>query len=105
MPSPFIASWRMIYVKKDYSLILSVVAFALYIIGGIGAFGGIYLILIMKSRDLFGLGTAETIGYLFLCVGATLCIAGVLMLRIIRNRTNQKLLQAATNKNPQNVPE
>lgn len=82
--------------KKDLSLILSILAFILYIVGGLGIFSGLFMVLVLKTKDLFGLGTAETLGYLFLCVGACLSVAGVLTLRIIRNRTNQKLYQAAT---------
>ncbi len=82
--------------KKDLSLILSILAFILYIVGGLGIFSGLFMVLVLKSKDLFGLGTAETLGYLFLCVGGCLSVAGVLTLRIIRNRTNQKLYQAAT---------
>ena len=82
--------------KKDLSLILSILAFILYIIGGLSIFSGLFMVLVLKSKDLFGLGTAETLGYLFLCVGGCLSVAGVLTLRIIRNRTNQKLYQAAT---------
>lgn len=82
--------------KKDLSLILSILAFILYIVGGLGIFTGLFMVLVLKTKDLFGLGTAETMGYLFLCVGACLSVAGVLTLRIIRNRTNQKLYQAAS---------
>jgi len=82
--------------KKDLSLLLSITAFILYIIGGLGIFSGLFMVLVLKSKDLFGLGTAETLGYLFLCVGAGLSVAGVLTLRVIRNRTNQKLYKAAT---------
>ena len=82
--------------KKDLSLILSIVAFVLYIIGGLSIFSGLFMVLVLKSKDLFGLGTAETLGYLFLCVGGCLSVAGVLTLRVIRNRTNHKLYQAAT---------
>jgi len=82
--------------KKDMSLVLSIIAFVLYIVGGLGIFSGLFMVLILKSKALFGLGTAETLGYLFLCVGGCLSVAGVLTLRIIRNRTNQKLFKAAT---------
>jgi hypothetical protein len=81
--------------KKDSSLILPIIAFALYIVGGLGIFSGLFMVLILKSKDLFGLGTAEALGYLVLCVGGVLSVAGVLMLRIIRNRTNQKLFKTA----------
>ena len=65
---------------------LAIVAFAVYIIGGIGCFGGIGLIAFMKGRDLWGWGDGRTIGYLFLCVGVALSILGVLLMRIFRNR-------------------
>jgi hypothetical protein len=80
--------------KYDDSLILSIIAFALYILGGFAIFAGLFMVLILKSKDLLGLGTAETLGYLALCMGGALSIAGVLLLRIIRNRTNKKLLQS-----------
>lgn len=82
--------------QKDMSLGFSVLAFVMYIVGGLTIFSGIFMIFSLKSRNLLGLGTAETLGYLFLCVGACLCIAGVLTLRIIRNRTNHQLYQKAT---------
>ncbi len=65
---------------------MAVVAFAVYILGGISAFGGLALIFLMKGRDLFGWGEGRTIGYLFLCVGACLSVLGVLLMRIFRNR-------------------
>lgn len=65
---------------------MAVIAFALYIIGGIGTFGGLALILLMKNRDLWGWGEGSSIGYLFLCVGLCLSIIGVLLMRLFRNR-------------------
>ena len=65
---------------------MAVCAFALYIIGGIGTFGGLALIFLMKNRDLWGWGEGQSIGYLFLCVGLCLSIIGVLLMRIFRNR-------------------
>ena len=65
---------------------LGVAALVLYIIGGIGSFGGLALIFVMKEQDLFGWGQAKTIGYLFLCVGICFSIIGVLLMRIFRNR-------------------
>jgi hypothetical protein len=81
--------------KKDLSLVLSIIAFCLYILGGFSIFGGLFMVLVLKSKVLFGLGTAETLGYLVLCIGGCLSVAGVLMLRIIRNRTNIKLYKSA----------
>jgi hypothetical protein len=65
---------------------LAVIAFVAYIVGGIGSFGGVGLIMFMQGRDLFGWGEGRSIGYLFLCVGLCLSILGVLLMRIFRNR-------------------
>ena len=65
---------------------LAVIAFAAYIVGGIGCFGGIGLILLMQGRDLLGWGDGRSIGYLFVCVGLCLSILGVLLMRLFRNR-------------------
>ena len=65
---------------------LGIVALAVYILGGICVFGGIWLIVFMRGKDLWGLGEAHTIGYLFLCVGAAFSILGVTLMRIFRNR-------------------
>ncbi len=65
---------------------LAVVALALYIIGGVGTFAGLGLIVFMYGGDLWGWGDGRSIGYLFLCVGLSLSIMGVLLMRIFRNR-------------------
>jgi hypothetical protein len=65
---------------------LAVIAFAAYIIGGIGCFGGVGLIMAMQGQDLFGWGEGRSIGYLLLCAGLGLSVLGVLMMRIFRNR-------------------
>ena len=71
---------------RKQGITLAIVAFAVYIVGGIGTFGGLGLIAFMKGRDLWGWGDGRTIGYLFLCVGLTLSVLGVLLMRIFRNR-------------------
>lgn len=71
---------------KKQGIALAVVAFAFYIIGGLGCFSGVGLILLLKGRDLFGLGEASSIGYLLLCAGLCLSVLGVLLMRVFRNR-------------------
>jgi hypothetical protein len=90
-----VSDWSCRFMQIDRSLVLSIIAFVLYIAGGLGIFGGLFMVLVLKSKDLFGLGTAETLGYLVLSIGGSLSVAGVLMLRIIRNRTNQKLYKSS----------
>jgi hypothetical protein len=72
--------------KKLNNVKLGIIALAVYITGGIGVFGGIWLILFRRGVDLWGLGAGHTIGYLLLCVGAGFSILGVLLMRIFRNR-------------------
>ncbi len=71
---------------KKQGIGLAIVAFVIYILGGIGTFGGLALIAFMKDRDFFGWGEGRSIGLLFLCVGLCLSILGVLLMRIFRNR-------------------
>ncbi len=85
-------------VKKSPDLFLSITAFVLYIVGGFGIFGGIALIAIMGEQDLFGWGSAKTIGYLLICTGVCFSIIGVLFLRLVRNRTNTLLSQSSASK-------
>jgi len=65
---------------------LAIIAFGVYIMGGIGTFGGLALIFFMKNKDLWGWGEGRSIGYLFLCAGLCLSILGVLLMRVFRNR-------------------
>lgn len=65
---------------------LGIAALTVYILGGLGVFSGIWLILFRRGVDLMGLGHGHTIGYLLLCVGAALSILGVILMRIFRNR-------------------
>jgi hypothetical protein len=71
---------------KPQGITLAIIAFSIYILGGIGCFGGVALIVLMKGRDLWGWGDGRTIGYLGVCVGVALSILGVLLMRIFRNR-------------------
>ena len=72
--------------SRKQGIALAIIAFSVYLIGGIGCFSGVALILLMKGRDLWGWGDGRTIGYLLLCVGTALSILGVIFMRIFRNR-------------------
>lgn len=72
---------------KDKELVCSVIAIIVYILGGIMTFIGVGLIMLMKNQDLWGLGEGHTIGYLLVCIGLVLTILGVLVMRILRNRS------------------
>lgn len=65
---------------------LGIAALIVYIFGGMGIFGGIWLIVFRRGEDVLGLGHGHTIGYLLLAVGACLSILGVILMRIFRNR-------------------
>lgn len=65
---------------------LAVFAFALYITGGVATFGGLAMIGFMRGKDFLGWGDGRSIGYLFLCVGLSFSVIGVLLMRIFRNR-------------------
>jgi hypothetical protein len=67
-------------------LALPVTALVIYVIGGVGIFGGIALIAFMKERDLFGLGDGRSLGFLSLCIGVCMSLLGVFLMRIFRNR-------------------
>lgn len=81
--------------KKSSGLFLSITAFVLYLAGGLGVFGGIALIVLLGGRDLLGWGAARTIGYLGICIGVSLSIMGVLILRLVRNRTDSLISRRA----------
>lgn len=71
---------------KKQGIALAVAAFVVYILGGIGTFAGLGMILLMRGRDFFGLGDCSSIGYLFLCVGLSSSILGIVFMRIFKNR-------------------
>jgi uncharacterized membrane protein (DUF485 family) len=73
-------------IKMNFSLPVSILAFVLYITGGLASFSGIWLI-IASNR-------VHTAVWL-IAGGVIACIWGVLLLRIIRNRTDRQLRCAA----------
>ena len=72
-------------VRKS-GLKLGIAALFVYILGGIGVFSGIWLIVFRRGIDVMGLGHGHSIGYLLLCVGTALSILGVILMRLFRNR-------------------
>lgn len=88
---------------KEIGIYSTIATFALYIIGGIGIFSGLTFIVFLNGRDLFGLGDARPMGYLLLCIGGCLSIAGVLMLRMARNRVDRLLVERAMRAKTQRV--
>jgi hypothetical protein len=73
-------------VKKS-SLKLGIAALVIYIFGGIGVFGGIWLIVFRRGVDILGLGHGHSIGYLLLSTGTAISIFGVILMRVFRNRS------------------
>ena len=67
-------------------LIWAVLALILYIVGGLLIMGGLILIGILGSQDLWGWGEARGIGYMAFGIGIFVSIFGVMIMRIMRNR-------------------
>lgn len=61
-------------------------ALSLYVLGGVLVMGGLILIGIVGSQDLWGWGEARGMGYMAFALGIILSVAGVLIMRIMRNR-------------------
>jgi hypothetical protein len=70
--------------KTGYALIYA--SLVLYILGGIGIFSGVALMVLMKGKSYGDWGRMDSFGYVLLFVGLGLTILGVLFMRIIRNR-------------------
>ncbi|MFO7831850.1 MAG: hypothetical protein R6V18_07680 [Desulfuromonadaceae bacterium] len=52
--------------------------------GGVGALLGVYLIAFRSHTQFAGIGRADTLGYLFVCVGLCVVAVGVLVARYAR---------------------
>ena len=70
--------------KTGYALIYA--SLVLYILGGLGIFSGVALMVLMKGRSYGDWGRMDSFGYVLLFAGLSLSILGVLFMRIIRNR-------------------
>lgn len=71
---------------RKYGLRLGIAALIVYILGGLGIFSGIWLIVFRRGIDVMGLGHGHSIGYLLLSTGTAFSILGVILMRIFRNR-------------------
>jgi len=71
---------------KKNGIKLGIAALVIYIFGGIGVFGGIWLIVFRRGIDIMGLGYGHTIGYLLLSTGTAISLLGVILMRVFRNR-------------------
>ncbi|HEX8960890.1 MAG TPA: hypothetical protein VF775_04890 [Geobacteraceae bacterium] len=58
-----------------------------YILGGIVTFSGLFLVGFMSGQQLLGWGDGRSIGYLFICVGLCLSLAGVLFMKTLSARS------------------
>lgn len=70
--------------KTGYALIYA--SLVLYILGGLGIFSGVALMVLMRGRSYGDWGRMDSFGYVLLFVGLSFTILGVLFMRIIRNR-------------------
>lgn len=72
--------------KKSTGYALIYASLVLYILGGLGIFSGVALMVLMKGKSYGDWGRMDSFGYVLLFVGLGLTILGVLFMRIIRNR-------------------
>jgi hypothetical protein len=73
-------------VAKNSGVMGAVMALSVFIFGGVLTFVGLALIAFMKNVPLFNLGEGRSFGMLLFCVGLLSSIAGVLVMRLVRNR-------------------
>jgi hypothetical protein len=73
-------------VAKNNGMAGAVAALTIFIMGGLSTFTGLGLIGFMNGRNLMGLGDGRSFGYVLLCVGVLASMAGVLVMRFVRNR-------------------
>lgn len=62
-------------------------ALGLYVVGGGLIMGGLIMIGILGRQNLWGWGEASGIGYLAFGIGIVASVCGVLIMRIMRNRS------------------
>ena len=72
--------------KKNTGYALIYASLVLYVLGGLGIFSGVALMVLMKGKSYGDWGRMDSFGYVLLFAGLSLSILGVLLMRIIRNR-------------------
>ncbi len=72
--------------QKWRGWVLAGIALTMYVAGGVLIMAGLVMIGIMGGQDVWGWGEARGIGYMAFAVGIILSVAGVLVMRIMRNR-------------------
>jgi hypothetical protein len=71
---------------KSLGTALAVAALVIFVLGGLATFTGLALLAFFKNQVLFGLGDGRSMGVSLVIVGLISSVAGVLMMRIYRNR-------------------
>ncbi len=72
--------------QKWRGWVFASIALIMYLVGGILIMAGLIMIGLMGAQDLWGWGEARGLGYMAFAIGIFLSVAGVLVMRIIRNR-------------------
>ena len=81
-----VISARTQVVTHSKEMAFGIFFFGVYMAGGTLLLGGLFLIATMNGQDLLGWGDGRSIGYLFSGVGLCLSIAGILAMRVLKNR-------------------
>jgi hypothetical protein len=73
-------------VAKRPGMVVPIIALTTFVLGGISTFTGLGLLAFMRNRDVLGLGDGRSMGVSLVIMGLIGSIAGVLLMRIFRNR-------------------
>jgi hypothetical protein len=71
---------------KKRSIVVPVIALAVFVLGGLSTFTGLGLLAFMRDRMIFGLGDGRSMGVSLTIMGLIGSILGVLLMRLYRNR-------------------
>jgi hypothetical protein len=77
---------RVLQMSGWKGLVCAGLALSFYVVGGLLIMGGLIMIGVLGSQDLWGWGEARGMGYMAFAVGIFLSVMGVLIMRIMRNR-------------------